>query len=245
MINWTRLNRPGWWMSGLSTLLLLLVPACIPAEAGQQGAWTEQFDAGKKCFEDQYADCDPHLYIERALTIAEREHAPPPEIARILDFRARLAPVHWDEASRDVTHAIHLVESVSGKDSPNLVPLFEHLASIREHQGDLEQARNILGLCLQIRVKAFGPESAQAALSTSYLGVFYEAHGPQEKAEELLRRGLAIALKSHDTNATLNAYAQLSGFMRANGRAQEADDFQKMHFELSIKQPSQQPADPN
>lgn len=230
---------------GLALYALLQGAFSMVAATTPQGAWKEQLDAGRKCVEDHYTDCDPHLYIERALTIAEREHASPLDIARILAFRAFLVPLHLDEAARDVTRAIRLVESASGKNSPDLVPFFEDLASVRSLQGNYEQERNILGYCLQIREKVFGPDAPQVALSTSLLGAFYSIHGPPAKAEELLRRGVDIALKSRNTNAILNAYAQLSGFLRTNGRTQEADDYDKKHFELSVKQPPQQPDDSN
>lgn len=233
------------WTSGLALLTVLLGAFRVAGASEARGAWKEQFEAGRACQKEQVTTgCNPLLYLDRALAIAEREHASPLDIARILDSRIWLI-LDWNAAEHDLARAIRLVTDAVGKDSPEQLYLLEDLAKVRSLQGNFEQEGNILGLCLQIREKAFGAESVPAAKGMLLLAKFYREREQPQKAENLLCRALAIAEKTRDHETLLYSYAMLGAFLRDHGRTEEAIAYDQKYLALVSKVPSQQHEDLN
>jgi tetratricopeptide (TPR) repeat protein len=88
--------------------------------------------------------------------------------------------------------ALEIDEGAFGPDHPNVAIHVNHLGSVYETQGRLEEAREAYERALEIDEGAFGPDHPEVAVDVNNLGSVYQDQGRLEEAREAFERALGI-----------------------------------------------------
>jgi hypothetical protein len=149
------------------------------------------------------------------------------------------ALVRWSYAAPSgeasaVTQALEKVqremETKSGMESPDLLPVIDRLAGIYAEQWKGGSALRLLDRALAIRLKAFGSASTETAFSLYALGLFYQNENEPVKAERFYREAVnsandACAPKCEILSSSYSALAEL--LKNQPGRQSEAEQYEK------------------
>jgi tetratricopeptide (TPR) repeat protein len=191
--------------------------------------WEEHREAAAAQLRYQLADpVTPVEHLETALALARERKVSPAAIGDLLD---RLAEAHHAEGTgferweTTLLEGLRYKEANLGRYAPELVPTLRGLAEVRFLQpGRYREGFDLAVRALNIQLRRYGRDSAEAADGYTYLGNSFERVGDREPAERALRTAVEILRRLPEPPAATVAagFSSLAAVLRETGRRDEA-----------------------
>jgi tetratricopeptide (TPR) repeat protein len=133
------------------------------------------------------------------------------------------------EGTAMLERALAIDRRLSGDRHPETATTLANLAGLYLDTGRANEALRAATAALSIFEETLGPDHPRMAGACTMAAFCWRAKGDRARAEDLLRRALAIDAKAYGPRHpdTLDDVRNLAGFLRETGRAGEAAELEK------------------